>query len=83
MRFITKAAVILTFLLSSQALPAQSLFPNINKYYVGEVLYYDNELPHHNEVCHDFNGDGVGNLLFLKPYNADEMNRKDDNTAGE
>ncbi|UCF06077.1 MAG: T9SS type A sorting domain-containing protein [bacterium] len=72
MRLIITISVIMSVLSVCSPLPAYPLFPDIDKYYIGENYRFGNGVSPHNEVCHDFNGDGVGDLFFLKPYDADD-----------
>ncbi len=72
MRFTATMSVIISVLIIAQVTPAHPVYPDIDRYYTGEVLRFRNALSLHNGVCHDFNGDGIGDLFFLKPYDADD-----------
>jgi hypothetical protein len=72
MRLIITVSVIISVLSVARAIPAHPLFPDIDRYHTGEVLRFRNGASLHNGVCHDFNGDGVGDLFFLRPYDADD-----------
>ncbi len=44
------------------------LFLPAQKYYVGNVVGFGGgERNRHNDVCHDFNGDGIGDVFFMRP----------------
>jgi len=64
--------VFLCLFVVSPTFANETPFSNMQEYYVGEVMYFGNDFSNNTEVCHDFNGDGIGDLFFLKPY--DESN---------
>jgi hypothetical protein len=72
MRISVIVSVIFVVACAARAAPAHPLFPEIDTYYVGEVFRFGNRVSNYNEVCHDFNGDDIGDLFFLKPYDEDD-----------